>query len=188
LNGNYEIFTYENTEQVLDKNVLAVYDKVKYNIGSCYSNTNALASALRMRGIEVKTYVGWIFTNNYQFPVHHCWAVVNGNSVLDLSDDFTVMLSGANGEHFEGKSITETRELIADFQLAASRLPNSVRCNPVGTPTPFLLYVGCECEPEQGKVIYRDLIRRFPNHECQRNCDSSGLNATQRVMRKYGLI
>ena len=98
------------------------------------------------------------------------------------------MLSGANGEHFKGKSLAEARELMVSFAEQARNVPNSVRCAPVGTPTPFMLYVGCECEAQGGRHIYNKLMRDFPRHECERNCDNSGYNATQRMMKDKGLM
>ena len=77
---------------------------------------------------------------------------------------------------------------MASFTEEALRWPNRVRCQPVGTPTPFFLYVGCECDPNEGKRIYNDLIRQFPDHECQRNCDASGVNATQKLYLEKGLM
>ena len=94
----------------------------------------------------------------------------------------------ANGEHFKDKSLDEARELMVSFAEAAKKVPNSVRCAPVGTPTPFMLYVGCECSPQDGRNIYNRLIDEFPDHECQRNCDSRGYNATQRMMKEKGLM
>lgn len=188
LNGKYEVFTYANTKQTVDEGVLEVFDKVKYHIGHCYTNTAELVSRLRKRGYDVKPYVGWVFVTACDFPIHHCWAVLNGETILDLSDDFTMMYSGSNGENFkEGLSIEERRELIVSFQLAASKVPNSARCYPVGLATPFMLYIGSECDPEEGRTFYNNLIRKYPGHECERNCDASGLNATQKAMRDAGL-
>lgn len=188
LNGKYKAFHYQNTKQVTDENVLRVFDEVKYRIGHCYTNTEELVFRLKENDYNAKSYVGWLFTSNTEYPIHHCWCVLDDDSILDLSDDYTAMLSGGNHENFKNKSIEETRELIADFQQAARKVKNSIRCCPVGTPTPFFLYVGCECDPEVGKTMYQNLIARFPNHECQRNCDSSGMNATQKVMKEKGLM
>lgn len=188
LNGKYEVFTYANTKQTLDDGVLEIFDKVKYRIGGCYTNTTELVARLQKRGYDVKSYVGWAFLTESDFPVHHCWAVLNGETILDLSDDYTMMLTGENGEYFtEGQSKEERRELIVSFQLAASKVPNRVRCYPVGRATPFMLYIGCECSPDEGRKIYNNLIRKYPGHECERNCDASGLNATQKAMREAGL-
>lgn len=188
LNGKYEVFTYANTKQTVDEEVLGAFDKVKYRIGHCYSNTEELVQSLQKLGYNVKSYVGWAFVNACDFPIHHCWAVLNGETVLDLSDDFTMVYSGANGENFtEDLTEEERRELIVSFHLAASKVPNSARCYPVGLATPFMLYIGCECSPEEGRNIYNNLIRKYPGHECERNCDASGLNATQKLMREAGL-
>jgi len=188
LNGEYRAFHYGNTRALKDDEVIKIFDSVKYRVGRCYSNTLALVDALRSGGYNAKPFVGWLFTSNSDFPVHHSWCVLDDDIVLDLSDDFTVMLSGENGENFHQKSIEEAREVIASFCEAARKQPNHIRCSPVGTPTPFLLYVGSECEPLDGKIIYNNLIRRYPDHECQRNCDDSGMNATQRKLRSMGLM
>lgn len=188
LNGKYEVFTYANTKQTVDEEVLKVFDKVKYRIGHCYTNTEEMVQRLQKLGYDVKPYVGWAFTTACDFPIHHCWAVLNGETILDLADDFTMMYSGANGENFkEDQSEEERRELIVSFQMAASKVPNSARCYPVGIATPFMLYIGCKCDPEEGRKIYNSLIRKYPDHECQRNCDASGLNKTQKLMREVGL-
>ena len=114
---------------------------------------------------------------------------MDGNIILDLADDFTVMLSGENGKKFESvKSKIEWAEMVASFQYAARKVKNSIRCSPVGIPTSFLLYVGSECEPEQGIEIYNRLIQKYPDHECQRNLDSEGYNPTQRILQKKGLM
>lgn len=188
LNDNYKAFHYKNTRQLEDDAVKAIFDSVGYQIGFCYQNTDALVSALQEKGYDAKSYVGWLFVADHEFPVHHCWCVLDGDIVLDLADDYTVMLSGANGEHFKDKSLDEARELMVSFARAAKEYPNSVRCAPVGTPTPFMLYVGCECAPQNGRNIYNHLIAEFPDHECQRNCDGSGYNATQRMMKDKGLM
>lgn len=188
LNGKMEIFTVENTKPVEDETVLQIFDSVKYRVGFCYYNSDKLLSLLRENGYDAKMYCGWLFTSATQEPIHHAWVVLDGVSVFDLSDDFTVMLSGKNGEKFNGKDAKTVKELIADFHIAAKNAPNSIRCCTVGTPTPFLLYVGSECGAEQGKAIYNNLIDKYPDHECQRNCNSIGLNATQLIMLQRGAM
>jgi len=77
---------------------------------------------------------------------------------------------------------------MTSFALAAREVANSVRCAPVGVPTPFMVYVGSECDPDRGRNIYNQLIDQYPNHACQRNCDNNGWNATQKKMRDAGLM
>lgn len=188
LNGNYEVFHYKNTEQVHDEAVLKVFDRIKYSIGRCYTNTKALVAALRKEGIDVKSYVGWLFVDE-TIPVHHCWAVLNGNSILDLSDDLTQKFSSENRKNFENvKNSDELRKVLASFHVAAMKWKNSERCFPVGKVSSTLLYVGCECDPDDGRIIYQRLKKQFPDHECDRNCDSSGLNETQKFFRDAGLM
>jgi len=189
LNDNPEVFHYKNTQKLKNETIVKVFNKVKYLIGHCYTNTEELVKELRKEGIEAKSYVGWLFTEKGQPPIHHCWVVVNGNTVLDLSDDFTVMLCGENGKNFESlETKIERAQMIASFHKAAKEVENSIRCSPVGTPTPFLLYVGCECDPNKGREIYRNLVLQYPDHECQRNVDKDGYTDTQRIMRNSGLI
>lgn len=189
LNGPYQVFHCKNTKIVTDEKILEIFDSVKYKIGFCYTNTQNLVKALKAAGYEAKSFVGWLFTGVSELPVHHCWVIVNENQVLDLSDDFSVMLGGENGKNFQkAKTKLEQAELIASFQKEARNYKNSQRCFPVGMPTPFLLYIGAECDPVEGKLIYNRLIAQYPDHECQRNCDETGLNATQRVIKERGLM
>lgn len=189
LSGGCEVFTYQNTKQMKDETVLSCFDSVEYKIGRCYDNVERLVAALNAAGYSAVPYVGWLFVSASETPIHHCWVVLNGESVLDLGDDYTLMLGGENGKHFEeAENIEDARELIASFQLAFRNVKNSRRCYPVGTPTPFLLYAGSPCDPSKGRSIYQRLMRDFPNHECERNCDTSGMNPTQKVLAQHGLM
>lgn len=189
LNGKYEVFSYANTEVATDEEVLRIFDSMKYHIGHCYQNTDNLVTALREAGYDAKSYVGWLFVQATDYPVHHCWCVLNGNIILDLADDYSLMLGGENGELFQkAKNIEEYRELMVSFAAWAKGLRNRDRCTPVGTPTPFLLYVGCECSPQEGRRIYNKLIADYPDHESQRNCNEDGWNATQKKMQEAGLM
>ena len=188
LNGKCEVFTFRNTKKVEDEAVLACFDSVQYKIGRCYDNVERMTKALKDAGYNAVSYVGWLFTSNNQFPIHHCWTVLDGHSVIDLCDDFSVMLGGKNGELFKNAKGPVLRGLIASFTSAARKEKNSARCFPVGTPTPFLYYVGSPCEPEKGREMYCRLVSDFPGHECERNCDASGMNAMQRVLAQYGLM
>lgn len=183
LNGEYEVFTCDNTEPVVDKAVLDIFDKVKYQVGRCYTNTEHLIELLQAAGYDAKSYVGWLFVCGTAYPVHHCWAVLNRKSVLDLSDDYTALLR--NASNFENlKDINETRLVLAKFHKAASKQPNSIRCYQVGTPSPSYFYVGCPCNPDTGRIIYQNLIKELPNHKVNRNVGTDGLNPTQRLLTR----
>lgn len=189
LNGNeFKVFHSENTERTYDEILLSRIDRINYKIGCCYSNTAEVVKLLKAAGYDVKSYVGWLFVADSQFPVHHCWAVINDKHVIDLADDFSLMLCGDNYKIFEELNTQETRTALLDFTKEVKELKNSMRCCPVGTPTPILYYIGSECEPEEGKRIYQRLIKKYPDHECQRNCNGNGLNPTQKLLADNGLM
>ena len=71
LNGKHEVFTYQNAEAVTDKEILNLFDKVKYEIGYCYQNTLKLCEILQAHGYPARSYVGWVFTSGTQTPVKH---------------------------------------------------------------------------------------------------------------------
>ena len=187
MNGLYEVFTNENTTMIEDKKILDIFDSVKYEIGHCYQNTDVLVEKLIRAGYNAKSYVGWLFLSGTSYPIHHCWAVVD-NHVLDLSDDFSVKFNRHNLKNFENKSLDEQRLVLADFHKEAAKYPNSVRCAPVGKVTMPLFYVGCECEPEKGRAIYRKLISTFPDHPVHKNVGKDSLNQTQRILKEQGLM
>jgi hypothetical protein len=189
LGGAYRMFNFRNTEMITDSHMLDIIDRQEYCIGRCYTNTRKVVEALCAEGYSAKSYVGWMFVSGSEPPIHHCWAVVDDIHIVDLADDYTVMLSGTNGERFQAAAtIEEKRELIASFHLEARKYAHRQRCYPIGVPTPRLLYVGCKCSPEAGIVEYQRLMKKFPNHECQRNTNASGFNPTQALLAEHGLM
>ena len=82
----YEIFHAGNTSRAGEE-INEAIDKVTYKIGHCYSNTQNVVRELRKAGFDPVPYAGWLFVGE-QLPIHHCWAVVNGNVIVDLCDDF----------------------------------------------------------------------------------------------------
>jgi len=192
LNGRYELFHYRNTMPVADPQILDIFDSIPYQIGHCYANAGSLAAALRERGYRAICYAGWLFTSVYEYPVHHCWVVLEteeGKSVLDLSDDQTIMFAGENAKNFQpGLSQEQAREVIAGFIAAAVKEKNHIRCAPVGTPTPYFLYIGCPCNNDAAITTYNKLAVKYPRHKSIRNLDETGKNATQRLLADMGLM
>ena len=184
LNENYKIFTYRNTEEVKDEKIISIFDRHQYKVGHCYSNTLILSEDLLREGYSAKTYVGWLFVSDGESPVHHCWTVLDDKYLLDPSDHFTMMFQSDNQNTQENDDgIAKLNKFIKDMKDK----PNHLICYPVGKPYYNLLYIGSECSPDAGKRIYQDLMRTFPNHECDRT-DKNGLNKTQRKLMKNGLI
>lgn len=189
LNGQYEIFTQENTEVLEDEKVLALIDSVEYQIGHCYQNSRLIADTLVFNGYEVETYVGWLFVDD-AIPIHHCWVKFK-DSIIDLSDDFAVLFNKENAMHFQDvKNKEEYVEVLASFQqfVKEYQIPNSVRCCPIGKPHSSLTYIGSACEPEEGRKIYNQLIAKYPDHECHKNVGKDGMNTMQRQLFQKGLM
>lgn len=188
--NDFKVFKYGNTKVVTDVKVLELIDTVPYKIGHCYSNTKAIAEVLGSVGYDVRTYCGWLFSDEISCPIHHCWAVINENEVIDLSDDFSVQFSKQNMENWKNvKTKEDMRELSASFAEAVKNVKNSLRCQPVGRPFKSLYYIGAECSPENGAALYSELLKQFPNHECERGVDSkTHLSKTQQMFKERGLM
>lgn len=184
-----EIFTFRNTWTVSDPKVLEIMDQQEYLVGHCYSNTKNLVAALRENGYDAKPYVGWVFTGAGDLPTHHCWCMLDGKHLLDLSDDNCIIYFEPNQKRLaQAQTREEARELLADLIFhMTTELSHSDRCAPVGMPFPFWLYVGSECTPEEGVRIYRNWVQDHPEYETRYNCDEEGRNAFQRLLRDRGV-
>lgn len=185
-NNRFKVFTNDNTELCKDEAILDVFDSITFEIGHCYTMNGALYDALISNGIDAKIWAGWLFVNGYETPVHHCWVTV-GESVLDLSDDNYVKYV-INGEAFKYvSSKKEHGELLVDFyaHIKKDKIPHRERCYPCGVPCAGMFYVGAECKSgDDARNFYRKLMKKFPNHECESNCNSDGTNETQRALCK----
>lgn len=184
LNGNYEIFTYKNTEVVEDEKIISIFDRHKYEIGRCYKNTEILSKDLLKEGYLAETYVGWLFVDDGELPIHHCWTVVDKKYVLDPSDYFTMIFHPDNQKNLE---IENEMSILSSFLKESKDKPNHLVCYPIGKPYPNLLYIGSKCTPDMGRYIYQRLMKTYPDHECDRT-DKNGLNKTQKLLMKNGLM
>lgn len=67
-------------------------------------------------------------------------------------------------------------------------MKNSEKCGYIGVAVTHV-YVGCEVSnTEQAKELYNDLMKKYPDHEIESNCDAAGRNQTQLMLEKRGLI
>lgn len=185
LNAPYEVFHYGNCKPLEDAKVAQLVDAIPYRIGHCYSNAEAVTKALREHGYAARQYVGWLFVGKNQYPLHHSWTVLDGNNVLDLSDDYAILQ--INADKFNGLTIEETRVLMVAFRKWISQYPNSQRCMPFGTPSPGLLYIGCECGRQEGIDIYNNLVYRFPDHPCRERVNGNNKTKLQEMLEDAGL-
>lgn len=188
LTGTYKVYHCGNMEAITDPKVLKIFDRHKFKPGHCYSNAKILSDDLRNEGYSVETYAGWLFVDSTELPVHHCWTVLDGKHILDPADFFTAMLHGSNRENFkDSKNRTDGIAVLSSFLEAAKNELNHVVCAPVGIPSEGLLYVGGKCAPEQAKTVYQLLMKKYPDHECDRT-NKRGLNQTQEILMQRGLF
>ncbi len=187
LNGHYQVFHYNNCELIENEVVKDIVNQMKYRIGHCYSNAEAVTKALFDAGFHAKMYVGWLFLGNKQYPIHHAWTVLDGIHVIDLADDFA--LQSYNKENFAiVKTEEERRLLLLSFTKWARELPHTKRCMPFGVPSPILLYIGSECNRETGIQIYNNLMTVYPNHPCSEKVQKSGMTRMQEMFAKEGIM
>lgn len=178
LNGPYRIFCAENTEQIEDKEVLSIFNEVKYQVGRCYGNTEAMQRAFCKKGKKLDTYVGWLFLDETQLPIHHCWGVYKEH-VIDLADDLVILNQKLSSTRVSED--TSMRKLVIRLQSESQKLRNSERCWPVGKVSKNAVYVGSLCSPDKGRTIYQGLEKKFPEHHRK-------VNLTQALMSDMGLM
>ena len=162
LNGPYTLFHCNNTEFLEDEKALAIIDAQPYRTGFCYTNAERVTGALVEAGYDAKTYVGWLFCNINEWPIHHTWTVL------------------------DGKYVIEPRALYVDYHRWAMQLPHSKR-TAAGRTSPTLLYVGCECTAEQGRQIYNNLIDLYPDHPCKERVGADNMTPMQKQLKEAGL-
>lgn len=185
LNGAYRVFHQGNTRRAPEEMFPAI-DRVKYRIGQCYSNTISLVEELKKDGFQAEPFVGWLFTEDGTTPFHHCWAVVDEDIVVDLSDDQSVFRSA--GPDLAAMNREEIEETFIDFVRQTKSWPNSYRCYPMGTPFPSWYYVGSPCDPVYGVTIYQRLAKDYPDHEALQRAKPGELSSLQKKIKEKGLL
>lgn len=183
--SEFRVFHHGNCKVCEDEKILKCFDETKYEQGHCYQMADELKLRLIKAGYDAKIYVGWLFPNPMETPIHHAWIVVD-DYVLDLQDDMCVIK--ANWEMFEGKTTEECRYLLAEFHTYCykNKVPHSTRCAPVGLPCVEYYYIGSEVEcGDVGRKEYNQLLRKYPNHDCgKRIVDKSGATRGQILTKK----
>lgn len=182
---NFEVYHKNNCEEIKDKKVIEIFNSIEYRIGYCYQNSENLVNRLKENGYNAKQYCGWLFIDNESIPNFHSWVILN-NSLLDLADEFNVLyhINPMNWNDVTTKE--EQIKVLADFHLyiKKNKISNSDRCNIVGIPTIGLMYVGGECSAKDGRSVYNNMMRRFPNHASYKKGDERGNETQQYIYEK----
>ena len=188
LNGRAEVLNCINcSDEITDDmfELISIFNTVPYKLGHCYQNSKELDSVLKFFDYKSTAYAGWLFID-CQLPVHHSWVILRKGShryLLDLVDEYETMLANED-------SISTEKDLMNYFRWSL-KLDNSVRCRPVGVPSSKLLYVGCPCEPDEARAIWKRLVERYPDHTSwkkNKQGEDPSLSDMQVKMRRKGII
>lgn len=124
---SFQCFNADNTSEIVDERIIAIFDSIKPEVGRCFTNAETLCVALNEAGYPAKQYVGWLFMGD-ELPVHHSFVVLDCH-ILDLS----ISLKSEDFEKLDSitvkcKTKDEARERIAEYILQKEQLPNHQRC------------------------------------------------------------
>ena len=155
-----------------------VFDEMHPRLGSCYSNTDALIGALRKRGIDAKSMVGWLFIGD-NFPIHHCFAVIEKyHAVLDFS-------VRASFFHELNQNSTDMQTLRKEFSRKYINALQSKMNSEIGTFGQMdsgCIMLAAVCSPRAGAATFAKLRKAFPKHPALVQTDASGATMTQQIV------
>lgn len=185
-NDSFSVFTDDNTKIITDKKVINIINKLSFQKGRCYSNSEKIINALK--GYNAKAFAGWFFMPSHTiYPIHHSWVVLDDNCIIDMSNDLVALQDV--GVDFSVK-YNDQKKLYDDLAECLKKInvmKNADRCYPFGK-THGCIYIGCECEPNEAKKDYNSLIALYPNHEIIRTQNNNGMNFTQYNLSKRGVF
>lgn len=151
-------FTFANTESFIHDDISKIIDINDFEIGHCYTNSEKIRLISDNFGVEAVYYAGWVFLRN-ELPIHHAWCVIDGRHVIDMgfSDrDFRFQEKLKYDPNF--------RERYAEnVAYRRANIRRSKDCV-MGKVPESILYVGCPDDIESARKLYRDTIKRHPNH------------------------
>lgn len=181
LNESPELFFYENTERVIDEDIIEIINSANYEVGRCYTNAENLTKLLTCNNYKAVMYVGW-FIIQRQLPVHHSWVILNKKYLIDLSADFDA-LSDFLKKHSEDSPLADKRKEAAKFYEDALSWEHSERLS-LGKASPNVMYIGCPCSLIKGMEIFHNLVKKYPNHPAFIETDTSGMTKLQQMIKK----
>lgn len=168
----YELFCPWNTEDFEADSVAAeVFDNTELLMGKCYSNTEKLVEGLRAVGINAESYVGWLFMGENELPVHHAFVVVDGNKVIDYAAYFTKERIEEMDKMIKN-SQKSSRELMVEQYMRVYQMPHHIALGYGKVKEPFM-YIATKCSPNDGRKMYNEMIKMYPDHICYQNLKSS---------------
>lgn len=179
---SFQCFDADNTSEIVDERVAAIFDSIKPEVGRCFTNAENLCVALNEAGYQAEQYVGWLFMED-ELPVHHSFVVLDGH-VLDLSislksDDFAKLDSVTA----KCKTKDESRECIAEYIRQKEQSPNHQRCI-FGMVDKMYHYIGAPGTREDGIRRNQELRQSYPQHPCFQDVKNGITRGQEILLRK----
>lgn len=179
---SFQCFDVDNTNEIVDEKIIAIFDSIKPEVGRCFTNAENLCTALQKEGYPAKQYVGWLFMGD-ELPVHHSFVVLDGH-ILDLS----ISLKSADFENLDSitakcKTKDEAREHIAEYILQKEQLPNHQRCV-FGVVDEAYHYIGAPGTREAGIKRNKELRKIYPQHPCFQDVQNGITRGQEILLRK----
>lgn len=185
------LFFYENTKPIEhDPLMTEAFDSVEFLVGRCYTNIMKLVDALLNKGVpkqDVQPYVGWIIING--IPIHHCWLVYKDVHLLDGGVSNSDVLYYQTIQQLGITDREQQRRVLADFFAKEKGKPNS-EVKTFGHCSPLYLYVGSKCSPMDGSRLFRDLVKKYPDHPSYSSpgMNGKGMSRMQEFLKERSLI
>ena len=179
---SFKCFDSDNTSEIVDERIIAIFDSINPEVGRCFTNAENLCTALQKEGYPAEQYVGWLFMGN-ELPVHHSFVVLDGH-ILDLS----ISLKPEDFEKLDSitvkcKTKDEARERIAEYILQKEQLPNHQRCV-FGVVDEAYHYIGAQGTREDGIKRNKELRKIYPQHPCFQDVKNGITRGQEILLRK----
>lgn len=179
---SFQYFDADNTSEIVDERIIAIFDSINPEVGRCFTNAENLCTALQKEGCPAEQYVGWLFMGN-ELPVHHSFVVLDGH-ILDLS----ISLKSEDFEKLDSitvkcKTKDEARERIAEYILQKEQLPNHQRCV-FGVVDEAYHYIGAQGTREDGIKRNKELRKIYPQHPCFQDVKNGITRGQEILLRK----
>lgn len=156
----------------------AVHKRKPFQPGLCYTNTETIIrqAHAQTKGMRhwprMKSYAGWLLAFEKAPPVHHCWAVLDGQVIdmsfpvvpKDVKDKFSEEWR-KKGEAYYARALgTDVKKEWVQFQMDTrkewSRLTHQYQHADIidnrifGKIPTGLIYCGAPCTPDEARMIY----------------------------------
>lgn len=188
--NDFRVFTVINSNNnhgEIEEDFKEVFNSMSFLPGLCYHSTEELIKKCKEKGIQdVKPYCGWLVTVDK--PVHHSWVVYKDKYVIDGSMNILAFMSLMQKQAETGDKLSKERlrNHLLEHVKESEQLPNS-ETRIMGNIPPIFIYIGAEIDPNQGRLIFQDLMSRYPEHPSYSGGGMNGFGVSEFQKKYYGV-